>query len=174
MSSTPILTQTYNTAYGSLLLGAYNNKLCLCDWQQRPTRARIDKRIQGQLASHYIEQACPLLDIVSEQLDDYFAHKTQTFDIPLLLIGTPFQQTVWQQLQKTPYGSTASYCQLAIAINKPRTSRAVANANNANAISIIIPCHRIIGSDGSLTGYAGGLAVKQHLLELEQTKPIGR
>jgi len=171
MSATPILTQIYSTAYGPLLLGTYNNKLCLCDWLQRPTRTRIDKRIQGQLASHYSAQACPLLDAVSEQLDDYFAHKTQTFDIPLLLIGTPFQQTVWQQLQKIPYGSTASYRQLAIAVNNQAASRAVANANNANAISIIIPCHRVIGSNGALTGYAGGLAAKQHLLELEQTAP---
>ena len=102
-----------------------------------------------------------------EQLDAFFTQQSHTFDIPLLMLGTPFQKTVWQHLGNIPYGSTVSYLQFAKQINKPSAVRAVANANNANAISIIIPCHRVIGSDGNLRGYAGGLEAKQHLLNLE-------
>ena len=95
------------------------------------------------------------------------SEERRDFDIPLLLAGSDFQKRVWQQLPRIPYGQTASYGELAAAIGSPRSVRAVANANGANAISIILPCHRIIGSDGRLTGYGGGLRAKQYLLDLE-------
>ena len=104
------------------------------------------------------------------ELDEYFRGERREFDIPLLLAGSDFQKRVWQQLPSIPYGQTASYGELAAAIGSPRSVRAVANANGANAISIILPCHRIIGSDGSLTGYGGGLRAKQYLLDLECTE----
>jgi len=90
------------------------------------------------------------------------------FDIPLLTIGSPFQKSVWEGLVKIPYGDTNSYAQLAKNIQNEKAVRAVANANGANAIAIMIPCHRIIGSDGSLTGFGGGIPLKKKLLELEQ------
>lgn len=105
----------------------------------------------------------------ARQLDEYFKGRRTTFDIPLLPVGSAFQKRVWQQLQHIPYGSTVSYGELAAAIGSPDSVRAVANANGANAISIIIPCHRVIGSNGSLTGYGGGIAVKRFLLELERS-----
>ena len=100
-------------------------------------------------------------------MNEYFAGARREFDLPLLLVGTDFQKTVWKGLQSIPYGKTVSYSQLAKTIGKPLAVRAVAAANGANAISIILPCHRVIGSDNSLTGYGGGLPAKQKLLELE-------
>jgi len=163
-----ILTQQYETAYGTLLLGAYESSLCLCDWLTRSNRASIDKRIQRYLKAEYKPQTCATTDTAIKQLNAYFAGKNPVFELPLLLLGSDFQQAVWQQLQKIPYGSTSSYRQLAQQINKPSAARAVANANNANALSIFVPCHRVIGSDGALSGYAGGLATKRKLLNLEQ------
>ena len=163
----PILTQLYHSPLGTLILGAYDNKICLCDWLERKNRTIIDKRIQSLLNTSTVEQACETSNMAVEQLDAYFTQQSHAFDIPLLMLGTPFQKTVWQHLGNIPYGSTVSYLQLAKQINKPSAVRAVANANNANAISIIIPCHRVIGSDGNLRGYAGGLEAKQHLLNLE-------
>ena len=104
------------------------------------------------------------------ELDEYFRGERREFDIPLLLAGSDFQKRVWQQLPRIPYGQTVSYGELAAAIGSPKSVRAVANANGANAISIILPCHRVIGSDGRLTGYGGGLRAKQYLLDLEFTE----
>jgi methylated-DNA-[protein]-cysteine S-methyltransferase len=102
-----------------------------------------------------------------DQLNAYFAGRLTTFDLPLSLGGTDFQKGVWAQLQKTGYGTTASYRDIAVAIGKPKAARAVGMANNKNRIPIVIPCHRIIGSDGSLTGFAGGLDTKRWLLRHE-------
>ena len=93
--------------------------------------------------------------------------KRSKFDIPIITIGTPFQEKVWQALLQVPYGSTSSYLQLARYIGEEKAVRAVASANGANSIGIIIPCHRIIGSNGELTGYGGGLPLKKRLLKLE-------
>ena len=101
------------------------------------------------------------------QLQEYFAGERKTFDLPVRLSGTPFQQSVWQALQRIPYGETRSYRDIAEAIGNPKAVRAVGSANNRNPLFIIIPCHRVIGSDGSLVGYGGGLAMKQFLLDLE-------
>ena len=101
------------------------------------------------------------------QLIEYFDGVRKNFDIPLLTIGTDFQKSVWDGLIKIPYGTTASYLELSKNIGYEKAVRAVASANGANAISILIPCHRIIGSNGDLVGYAGGLPVKKKLLELE-------
>ena len=111
-----------------------------------------------------------ILRRTARQLDEYFRGERREFDIPLLLAGSEFQKRVWQQLPHIPYGQTASYGELAAAIGAPKSVRAVANANGANAISIILPCHRVIGSDGRLTGYGGGLRAKQYLLDLEFTE----
>ncbi|SDH06533.1 methylated-DNA-[protein]-cysteine S-methyltransferase [Pseudomonas flavescens] len=111
------------------------------------------------------------LDETSRQLDDYFAGRRQRFELPLNPQGTPFQQSVWRALQDIPFGRLDSYSALARRIDRPRAVRAVGAANGANPICIIIPCHRVIGRDGSLTGFAGGLPRKQLLLELEGAVP---
>ncbi|MFI0453398.1 methylated-DNA--[protein]-cysteine S-methyltransferase [Actinomadura sp. 6N118] len=104
---------------------------------------------------------------VVEQLEAYFAGELTDFELPLALHGTPFQRTVWEALQEIPYGETISYGQLALQIGKPSASRAVGLANGKNPISIIVPCHRVVGSSGSLTGYGGGLERKRRLLDFE-------
>ena len=101
-------------------------------------------------------------------MDEYFDGKRKAFDIPLDMVGTDFQKTAWEALLTIPYGTTSSYGELANSLGKSTSARAIANANGKNKIAIIIPCHRIIGADGSLTGYAGGLERKEKLLDLEQ------
>ena len=105
---------------------------------------------------------------VEEQLRAYFEAEITTFDLPLLLDGTPFQLRVWSELRGVPYGETRTYGQVAVALGNPLASRAVGLANGRNPISIIVPCHRIVGSTGRLTGYGGGLACKQQLLDHER------
>jgi methylated-DNA-[protein]-cysteine S-methyltransferase len=105
---------------------------------------------------------------ISEQLSEYFARSRRTFTIPIALAGTPFQKRVWSELMTIPYGETRSYRQLAEAIGNPSSMRAVGAANGQNPISIIVPCHRVIGSDGALVGYGGGLERKRFLLDLER------
>jgi methylated-DNA-[protein]-cysteine S-methyltransferase len=106
---------------------------------------------------------------VRSQLEEYFAGERRVFDLPVAPPGTPFQQRVWAELQRIGYGETISYAELAARIGRPTAIRAVGAANGANPVSIIIPCHRVIGSDGSLTGYGGGLEAKRRLLELERS-----
>lgn len=105
------------------------------------------------------------------ELQEYFARQRRQFDLPLAPQGTPFQQRVWQALRQIPYGQTASYKQIAQTIGHPTACRAVGGANNKNPLPIFIPCHRVIGAGGSLTGYAGGLDLKQGLLALEAKYP---
>jgi methylated-DNA-[protein]-cysteine S-methyltransferase len=113
------------------------------------------------------ENKTPFAETI-RQLDAYFAGELSTFDLPLAPQGTPFQRAVWQALQQIPYGTTTSYGALAHTIGKPKAVRAVGAANGANPIPIIIPCHRVIGSNGKLTGFGGGLETKARLLNLEQ------
>jgi methylated-DNA-[protein]-cysteine S-methyltransferase len=119
------------------------------------------------LGTHRVQH--PLLIEATKQLEQYFLGERSQFELPYDLIGTPFQSTVWQALTTIPYGETWSYKQLALAINNPAAIRAVGTANGKNPISVFIPCHRVIASDGSLAGYAGGVERKQFLLKLEST-----
>ncbi|WP_303103481.1 methylated-DNA--[protein]-cysteine S-methyltransferase [Megamonas funiformis] len=114
-------------------------------------------------------QTTELLSMATIQLDEYFQGKRTTFSLPFKLTGTPFQLAVWKELQNIPYGKTTSYKEIAQKINKPKAYRAVGMANNKNPLPIIIPCHRVIGSNGKLIGYAGGLNLKNYLLELEKS-----
>jgi methylated-DNA-[protein]-cysteine S-methyltransferase len=108
-----------------------------------------------------------LLEPLRHQLDEYFAGRRRTFDLSLDLRGTPFQRRVWAELQRIPWGRTISYGELARRLGNPNLTRAVGTANGANPVSIVVPCHRVIGADGSLTGYGGGLDIKAKLLALE-------
>ena len=114
-------------------------------------------------------QTTELLSMATIQLDEYFQGKRTTFSLPFKLTGTPFQLAVWKELQNIPYGQTTSYKKKDQKINKPKAYRAVGVANNKNPLPIIIPCHRVIGSNGKLIGYAGGLKLKNYLLELEKS-----
>jgi len=160
----------YSTPYGQLILGSYDEKLCLCDWHDRKARATIDHRLAKIFNTTFKRKKSATTERCKTQLDEYFSLKRKQFDIPIALAGTDFQKLVWNGLLNIPFGDTYSYLQLANKLNVQSAVRAVANANGANAISIIIPCHRIIGSNGNLTGYAGGLQTKEKLLSLESNQ----
>ena len=160
--------QYFKTNYGEFILGSYNGKLCMVDFRYRKMRKTVDDRIKKGLHAEFIEQDDEILQKTKVQLDEYFNMRRREFDIPIQMVGTDFQKSVWEALLKVPYGTTSTYLQLAKKIDNEKAVRAVANANGANAIGIIIPCHRIIGTNGELTGYAGGLPLKKRLLEQEQ------
>jgi methylated-DNA-[protein]-cysteine S-methyltransferase len=162
-----IKIQYFDSLYGELVLGSYDGKLCLCDWRYRKKRASIDSRIKAGPKAEFTAQDDIVTQDARRQLNEYFNHKRKTFDIPLLTVGSVFQKNVWNCLLKIPFGKTASYSQLAEDAGNRKAVRAVASANGANALSIFIPCHRIIGSNGDLAGYAGGIKVKANLLSLE-------
>lgn len=122
-----------------------------------------DEAVDSMLPSHN----SPLLNSAMKELQEYFDGKRTTFTFPVKQPGTPFQQSVWQQLMETGFGETCSYAKLSAQMNNPLAIRAIAAANGKNKLWVVVPCHRIIGSDGSLTGYAGGLWRKQWLLKHE-------
>lgn len=164
-----MLSREYHSPCGGLLLGANDGRLFMCDWM-------VDGRIQHTLRRlcRFIRDDGPtpedvvLLEKAFLQLDEYFAGSRSEFDLPLRSLGTDFQQKVVGALRHVPYGNTVSYGDIARAIGQPGAVRAVANAIGANPLSIFIPCHRVVGADGTLTGYAGGLEAKRYLLELER------
>ncbi len=162
-----IKTQYYKSPFGELILGALDNKLCLCDWKFRKSRSSIDKRICKILEAEYEEEKSDITEKAILQLKEYFESQRTEFDIPFLLAGTDFQKKVWQELLKIPYGKTTTYKKLSIRMDSESAIRAIANANGANAISIMIPCHRVIGANGKMVGYAGGISCKRKLLQLE-------
>jgi len=164
-----ICIQYYQTEVGELIMGSFENKLCLLDYKNREKRTSIDNRLTKGLKAEFVDANSDVLKLTRTQLNEYFTAQRKILDIPLLMVGTEFQKRVWNALLKIQYGETTSYRQLSKNINNEKAVRAVANANGANAMSIIIPCHRIIGSNGALVGYAGGLAAKQSLLDLEQS-----
>lgn len=161
--------QYYKTKIGKLILGSFDGKLCILDFEYRKMRKTVDSRIKKNLKAEFVEQDDKVLKETRKQLDEYFDRYRKKFDIPLLIVGTDFQKSVWNALIEVPYGETSTYLQLAKDIGNEKSVRAVASANGANAIALIIPCHRIIGSDGNLVGYGGGLPIKKRLLKLEQS-----
>ncbi len=167
-----ISIQYFKTSFGEMIMGAFDGKLCLFDFTYRKMRKGIDQRIQKGLSAQFIEEDQDVLRKTRDQINQYLSGNLKEFDLPLLTVGTNFQKNVWEHLLKVPYGSTSTYLELSKSINNEKAVRAVASANGANAISVIIPCHRIIGSDGKLVGYAGGLPVKKQLLTLEQSNTL--
>ena len=130
----------------------------------RGDSAPMDAAESGPRSSSVADR---VLDEAARQLDAYFAGDRREFDLPLRLYGTDFQAVVWRALREIPYGETRSYADVARRIGRPTAVRAVGHANGQNPLAIVVPCHRVIGADGSLTGYAGGLELKRALLELE-------
>jgi methylated-DNA-[protein]-cysteine S-methyltransferase len=146
---------------GPLTLVAEGEALCglyMVDQRHRPDELTFGSAAPG--ADIFVR--------AETELKEYFAGHREQFDLPLAFVGTPFQHLVWAELRKIPYGTTISYGQLADRLGKPAASRAVGLANGKNPIGIIVPCHRVVGSTGSLTGYGGGLERKRYLLDFEQ------
>jgi methylated-DNA-[protein]-cysteine S-methyltransferase len=145
---------------GKLKLVASDKGLVAVLWEtDGPRRVRLSEQIE--------DEKHPILVETERQLREYFAGKRQEFNVPLDMKGTRFQKDVWEALLAIPFGETRSYGQLARQLGNPRATRAVGAANGRNPVSIIVPCHRVIGSSGKLTGFAGGLETKAHLLSLE-------
>ncbi len=157
----------YKSKIGELVLGSYQEKLCLLDFRHRKMRLTVDARVKRMLNAGFVVNENDLLVSAKAQIDEYLSGGRKEFDLPILTAGSEFQKKVWQGLMQVPYGMTSTYLELARAIGSENAVRAVANANGANAIALIIPCHRIIGSNGELVGYGGGLSVKKRLLGLE-------
>ncbi|MER6330885.1 methylated-DNA--[protein]-cysteine S-methyltransferase [Streptomyces sp. NPDC014983] len=150
-----------DSPYGPLTLVAEDGALCglyMTDQRHRPPEEDFGVR----------DDSPPCFAAAQEQLDAYFAGELREFTLELGLRGTPFQRSVWDQLTRIPYGETRTYGQLADALGNPGASRAVGLANGRNPVGIIVPCHRVVGSDGSLTGYGGGLERKRRLLDFER------
>jgi methylated-DNA-[protein]-cysteine S-methyltransferase len=160
--------QYCKTKIGELILGSFEGKLCLLDFRYRKMRKTVDERIKKGLNAKFAENNTEIIEKTLAELDEYFHGNRKEFDVPLKMVGTDFQKRVWEALLRVPFGTTSTYLQLAKNIKNEKAFRAVASANGANSMSIIIPCHRIIGSNGKLVGYAGGLPIKKQLLKLEQ------
>ena len=162
-----ITLQRYSSPCGGLVLGSFADKLCLCDWEKGRHRSSTELRLKRLLNAEWREEDSDVIKAVRKQLDEYFSCERRVFDLPLLFVGSDFQKKVWEELLNIPYGTTVSYGEIARRLGMSNAVRALANANGANALSVIVPCHRVIGSNGSLTGYGGGLDTKRFLLDLE-------
>jgi len=169
-----ISIQYIKTIVGELIIGSIGEQLCLVDYAKRNKRDSIDKRISTKLNAIYKVENNYLLEQTKAQLNEFLKGERLVFDIPILMIGSEFQKQVWSALLSIPYGETISYLSLAKQINNKKAVRAVANANGANALGIIIPCHRVIASNGTLGGYAGGLMAKETLLSIEQKNKLSK
>ena len=167
-----ICLQYYDAPCGELILASMGEALCLCDWNGKPCAERSKRRIARYVDAEFCTASSPVLEQAKLQLDDYFAGHRPSLHVPLHPFGTDFQLRVWQALLQIPYGETRSYLEVAQRVGNPRGVRAVAQAIGANGISILIPCHRVIGSNRSLTGFTGGLNKKSYLLELERVNSL--
>ncbi len=158
----------FTTPLGPMIACATSKGICLLEFTERRMLENEFKDLKKRLKAEIIYGENPHFETLQVQIKEYFEGKRKEFDLPLDTPGTEFQNTVWEQLQTIPYGETRSYKKQAIAVNNPKAVRAVAKANGMNRIAIIIPCHRVIGEDGKLVGYAGGLWRKQWLLDFEK------
>ena len=165
-----IVTTRILTPLGPMLAGANDGGICLLEFIDRRMLETEIRRLSRLLNAEFVPGFSQHFETLNIQLEEYFVGKRREFDLPLVLTGTPFQQKVWRGLQKILFGSTRSYKEQAEAIGLPNAVRAVARANGENRIAVIIPCHRVIGADGKLTGYGGGLWRKQWLLNHETEK----
>lgn len=163
------ISQTYiETPLGEMIACATDKGICLLEFNDRKKLDGQFKKLAKDLNANIVEQENKHFALLKKELEAYFNHDLKIFTVPLDLVGTEFQKKVWQALLTIPYGKTVSYLQQSESMGNPLSIRAVANANGMNKIAIIIPCHRVIGSNGKLTGYAGGLERKQFLLNLEK------
>lgn len=169
-----IKVHSIDTPLGKMIAAATENGICLLVFEDysklKPTLSKLAKSLKAELETGKNKYHT----LLQSQLDEYFIGKRKEFDIPLVFSGTDFQNRAWQNLLEIPYGQTESYAQQAEKTGIPSAVRAVATAIGKNRFTIIVPCHRVIGSDGKLTGYAGGLWRKTELLQLEKSISLNR
>ncbi len=163
----PLVARWINTPLGPMIAAASDSGICLLEFLDRRMLATNLRMLRRRTGRPIAPGPSPLLDTLEQQLAEFFQARRDRFEVPLHVAGTPFQELVWNELCRIPAGQTRSYAQLAAGIGRPTAVRAVARANGDNRIAILIPCHRVIGSDGTLVGYGGGLDRKRRLLEIE-------
>lgn len=156
------------TEIGPMIVAATDKGICMFEFTDYKFLTLELRQLETSLKASLVESGNPHFSTLDLQLKQYFNGEIRDFNIPLDLVGTDFQKQVWLSLLQIPYGSTTTYAKQAILLGKPSAVRAVANANGKNKISIILPCHRVIGTNGTLTGYGGGIWRKKKLLELER------
>jgi len=159
----------FNTKCGPMVAIADEEKLHLLEFENRKGLEKEIEQFKLKSKSAIVSGKNKILSLIEEELTQYFAGTLKNFKTPIAFSGTPFQQKVWKELQNIPYGETKSYADIAKAIGKPTGFRAVGNANGSNQLAVIVPCHRVIKSDGKLCGYAAGIDRKQILLNLEKS-----
>lgn len=169
----PLLLRRFDTPLGAMIACASQDGLCLLEFTDRPIVDAELAALRRLLSAEIADGDSPLLRQAEREIGEYFAGSRRDFDVALHLPGTAFQQAVWRLLLSVPYGRTRSYQEQAARLGRPQSVRAVAAANGANRLSIIVPCHRVLGKDGALTGYGGGLERKAWLLahERERIRP---
>ena len=168
MLSDKIYYTNLTSPLGDMIAGASDNGLCFLEWNDRGGVDRILTRVEKRYKKNLIQGENHILKDLQTELKNYFNGKAQNFTVDLDIWGTDFEKMVWRRLLKIPYGKTKSYGEIAVELNNSGASRAVGRANGANYMSIVIPCHRVIESNGKLRGYGGGLWRKKRLLELER------
>ncbi len=162
-----IYVRHIETPVEEMVLGSIEGQLCLCDWRYRFRREQVDQRLKRFFQAEFVERDSLVTDLAARQISDYFTLKIQKFEIPLVFAGTDFQILVWNEIMKIPYGTVISYQELASLTGRPDAVRAVANINGQNALALMVPCHRVVGRNGNMTGYSGGIRAKKYLLRLE-------
>jgi AraC family transcriptional regulator of adaptative response/methylated-DNA-[protein]-cysteine methyltransferase len=158
------------TPLGSMIMGVHDEGLCLLEFAERRMLDTQLQRLSRHMGRVFLPGEHPLMEQVKQELDAYFAGTARGFDTSVQAPGTAFQEAVWQALREIPYGETRSYAEIAATTGHPDAVRAVGRANGDNRIAIVIPCHRVVGSDGELVGYGGGLWRKEYLLAMEQAQ----
>lgn len=162
-----IILAHYESPVGTMEIGDLDGKICICDWSAAKQACTINHRMLRYLDATLVEGSTELTDSTVRQLNDYFAGSLHNFEIPVLFAGSEFQCRVWTELMRIGYGMRISYGELSHRIGNAKAVRAVANACASNPLSIIVPCHRVIGVKSELTGYRGGVSAKMYLLDLE-------
>jgi AraC family transcriptional regulator, regulatory protein of adaptative response / methylated-DNA-[protein]-cysteine methyltransferase len=165
--ATVIRVDRLATPLGPMLVAATDEALCLLEFVDRRALPTQISRIRAGLHAVFVPDRNAIIEQAAEEVSAYFSGALRDFMVPIVAPGTEFQRTVWRALAEIPYGVTRSYAELAQSIGNPKAVRAVGRSNGLNALAIIVPCHRVVGADGRLVGYGGGLWRKQKLLELE-------
>ncbi|HAJ99720.1 MAG TPA: cysteine methyltransferase [Bacteroidales bacterium] len=165
-----IFSKKIETPIGSVLACSVANNICLLDYYDNPELDRELMKLKKEFDAELAHQSNGALELLEVQLVEYFAGRRKSFSVPICPSGTDFQKTVWRQLSQIAFGKTVTYKEQAVAIGNLKAIRALASANGANKIAIVVPCHRVVGYKGDLTGYRGGLWRKKYLLELESAQ----
>ena len=164
----PIVTMTFDSPVGRLIAAAVDDGICWLDFAEDSRSERNLAALRQRFVTTVVSGEHRWLQLLRVELAAYFERSRAEFTVPIVPRGTPFQERVWRELCLIPHGTTICYEELASRIGRPTAVRAVANANGQNRINILIPCHRVIGKNGDLTGYGGGLSRKRQLLDHEQ------